>query len=52
MMDVICTYVHENRTMKPVELVLRKGGGKIKENVVSTYVNDTMNSPCTTNLGL
>jgi hypothetical protein len=39
--------VHENRTMKPDEIVLRSGGGRMMEGVnliyiVSTYVNVTM----------
>jgi hypothetical protein len=25
-------YMYKNRTMKPVEIVLRHGGGKIREN--------------------
>jgi hypothetical protein len=27
-----CVFMHENRIMKPVEIVLRKWGGKMREN--------------------
>jgi hypothetical protein len=47
---------YENRRMKPVEVVLRRGGGlgrtmgrvNLIKYVVSTYVNVTNISPCTT----
>jgi hypothetical protein len=28
--DVLCTYMYENRTMKPVEIALRRVGDEIE----------------------
>jgi hypothetical protein len=43
-------FLYENRRMKPVEIVLRRGRGRMMERVnlrciVSTYINITMYPP-------
>jgi hypothetical protein len=40
MVDV---YVNENRIMKPIEIVLSREARRLKDDIVSTYVNVTMN---------